>query len=70
MEKIIGGIIIGLGVLVAVAGLSLLLAFPIMWGWNFVVPSIFGLRSIGLLDAFWLLFLSSTFFKSTLQEKS
>jgi len=40
MEKVIGAII-GFALLVAVV--SVIMAFPVMWCWNWVMPDIFGL---------------------------
>lgn len=58
--------VLALGLVIFLSlGFAFLFAFPVMWCWNAVIPSIFGLRAIGVLDAFCLSFLASTFFKST-----
>ena len=49
-----------------VAGISLFLAFPVMWCWNYAVVSTFALPAITWGKAWCLTFLSSMFFKSTL----
>tara|TARA_R110002074_G_scaffold119628_2_gene252879 strand:+ start:55 stop:261 length:207 start_codon:yes stop_codon:yes gene_type:complete len=33
-------------------GLGLLIAFPVMWLWNYVIPDIFGLSTIVFWQAF------------------
>ena len=43
---------------VAVAVLSLLLAFPFMWAWNYVMPNVFGLPTVGWLGSFCLLWVA------------
>ena len=45
--------------------LGLLLAFPIMLLWNWLVPSIFGLTKIGFWQAFGLNLLSGCLIRST-----
>ena len=41
------GVLIGLiGIIVLIGGLGLLLAFPIKWTWNYVMPYLFDLRTI------------------------
>ena len=53
-------------VFVVVYSLILLLfAFPTMWLWNWLMPDVFGLPAVNAKQAFGLLILSSTFFKST-----
>ena len=44
MEKVIARVLISLGALALIAGLSLLLAWPIMWCWNYAVVSIWGFQ--------------------------
>ena len=45
-------------------GLSILLALPVMWLWNWLMPTIFGLPEIGLMQAWGISILSSLLFKS------
>jgi len=44
--------------------LSLILALPVMWLWDWLMPTIFGLPEITLMQAWGLNFLSSLLFKS------
>lgn len=61
----------GGGALIAVILLAvgMIIAFPLSWAWNYVIPELFGLQRIGAMQAFCLYFVSSTLFKST-QTKS
>lgn len=54
------------GIIVAIisAALGLVVAFPVMWLWNAVIPAIFGLPTITWLQALCLYVLCSTLFKS------
>jgi hypothetical protein len=58
-----GGIIVGLVLIVLF--LSLILAFPVKWCWNVVMPYLFELKEIGWGQAWCLSFLASAFFKSS-----
>ena len=49
--------------LVAVIILALLMALPLMWLWNGLMPEIFGLTTIGFEQALGLSVLSSILFK-------
>jgi len=40
MEALVKSLFYGLAVLVLVAGIGLLMAFPIMWCWNYAVVGI------------------------------
>lgn len=46
--KLLGLCLLGLG---AFIGLGLLLSFPVMWLWNWLMPHLFGLPRIGVLEA-------------------
>lgn len=70
MEKILGFLVIGIGLAGFVVLLGLLMGYPTMWAWNHVVPSLFGLREINFWDAFCLNFLAGTFFKSSSSSSS
>lgn len=59
---IIGVIFIGL--------LSALLCIPLAWAWNGTMPYLFGLKEIGLLQAFQLSLLSSFLVKSSLSASN
>ena len=45
-------------------GLSLLFSIPFMILWNWLMPSIFGLPSVGFFEAWGLLVISNMIFKS------
>lgn len=53
------------GTLGLALGVALLLAFPTMWLWNWLITDIFELCSIDVYQAFGLTMLSSMFFKSS-----
>jgi len=55
----------GFGVLCGAAVLGLLLAFPIMWCWNFVMPYLFGWPILTWGKAWCLMFLANMLIKST-----
>ena len=61
--KILGGVI---GIVVMLFLFSLLLAYPVMWTWNYTFPDVFGLPEINVWQALWgsvcirLIFPSST----------
>ena len=63
MSKVFG-ILAGI-LIVALALLAggFILAFPVMWLWNYVMPSIFNLPQIGYWQAFALYYLSCLLFK-------
>ena len=53
------------GVIVLAAGISLLLAYPVSWCWNYAVVAVFGLPKITWGMAWCLSFLAHVFFKSS-----
>jgi hypothetical protein len=65
MNKIVETIVLGLIVLVIVAFFALLLAFPTMVLWNWLMPVIFGLTKITFWQAVGINFLSGILFKSS-----
>jgi hypothetical protein len=50
--------------LAALVLMALVFAFPIMWLWNWLMPVIFGLPTIGIWQAVGLYFLSGLLIKS------
>jgi len=60
MEKLL----IALGAFTFVCIIAILLALPIMWLWNWLMPSIFGLIKIGIFKAFGMNLLCGILFKS------
>jgi hypothetical protein len=63
IATIVGGIALFIG-------LSLLLAAPVMWLWDWLMPAIFNLKEITLFQAWGLNFLCSLLFKSHTTNKS
>jgi hypothetical protein len=61
MSDVIAGI---LALVAMMFGLVLLLAFPTMWTWNFLMPDLFNLPTIDLWQAVAINFLSTILFKS------
>lgn len=63
---------LGISVLFAIvsAALGLIIAFPVMWLWNAVIPSIFGLKTITWIEALCLYTLGSVLFKSPSSSSS
>lgn len=53
------------GILVLVAVFSCLLAFPLMWTWNYVMPYLFGLKTLNWGQAWCLCFVFNSLIKST-----
>lgn len=53
-------VLIGFAFIVAI-----ILAFPVMWLWNWLMPTIFGLMEIGVNQALGLLLLSGFLFRSS-----
>lgn len=64
MNNIITGIVNVVGAIAILAGISLILAFPIKWCWNYSVAEIWNLPLITWGQAWCLVFLGSAFFKS------
>jgi hypothetical protein len=48
---------------------AIIMGFPTMWLWNYVMPYVFGLTPITLYQAIALNFLSSILFKSNVSVK-
>lgn len=51
------------GVAVSIV-IDLLLAFPLMWAWNYALPTLFGLPQVSYWQAFCLLIVSTLLVKS------
>lgn len=59
-------------ILLLIAGallLACITAFPVKWLWNWLIPSIFHLRTINVFEAWGLAFLCSILFKSSSSSK-
>jgi hypothetical protein len=68
-EKFIEGTVRWFFAIVIVAGIGLVLAFPIMWTWNYVMPFLFKLPTITWGMAWCLNFLAGFIWKTILIEK-
>lgn len=57
---------VGVAVVIALvsAALGIFIAFPVMWLWNAVIPSLFGLKAITWIEALCLYALCDLLFKS------
>ncbi len=55
-------------VVIGLLGLSLLLAWPLSLAWNYVMPYLFGLKQIGVLQAWALAFVTGTLIKSSVSK--
>jgi len=53
MEKFLTGLFGLLGVLALVSLFAVIMAFPVMWMWNYTMPPVFGLPEISVWQALW-----------------
>lgn len=65
MDKFIGALVMGIGLVCIAAGLGLLMAFPIKWCWNYAVVPVWDLPCITWGQAWCLSFLSHVLIKSS-----
>jgi hypothetical protein len=70
MDKVLLSILLGLGIIVVVCLISLVMAWPVMWCWNYAVVAIWGLPKITWGMAWCLMFLAQFLIKSTLVSKN
>lgn len=70
MEKFINTLIIVMVYLMTLLFVVLLLSWPFQLLWNWLMPTIFGLTKITILQAAGLLFLSGFIFNSKVQTKN
>lgn len=63
------GLLILIGGFLLIVIFSILLGFPTMWAWNYVMPYLFGLKEITFLHGIALNFLSGSLIKSSLTNK-
>jgi hypothetical protein len=63
-------ILLSFGAVVAIVLLAVLSAIPVWLLWNMVVPEIFGLPAIGLMQALALSLLSSCLFKDIISSSN
>ena len=59
-----------IGLLILGAFLALISALPVMWLWNWLVPSIFNLRQIDIFEAWGLCWLCAALFKTSASASS
>jgi hypothetical protein len=69
MDKIFEGISTILAFILVIIILGLLLGFPIMWMWNYIMPALFGLKCINFYQALVLYGLTSILFKDGMSSK-
>lgn len=65
MEKFLTGLVAFFGVLIIAFLLDLLLAWPFMLLWNWLMPMIFGLTTLTFWQSFGLMLLASFLFKNS-----
>lgn len=65
MEKTLTVVFAVIGTVGIVAGIGLLLAFPIKWCWNYTMPMLFGLQTITWGHAWCLNFLAGCLIKAS-----
>ena len=70
MNDVMTGVLVVLGTIVVVAGLGLLLAFPIKWTWNYAMPHIFDLPTITWGQAWCLHFVAGCLVKTSVSKSS
>jgi hypothetical protein len=70
VDKVPLVLFVAIGAMAVNSGIGLLMAFPVMWCWNYVIVHIWHLPTITWGHAWCLCFLSSTLIKSTLSAKS
>lgn len=68
--KIVISIVAVIGIIIIVAAVGLLIAFPIKWTWNATMPYIFSLPTITWGKAWCINFLAGCLIKSTNSSKS
>lgn len=56
---------VGLTAIVGVIIVSLIIALPFMLAWNYVMPAVFGLKTISWLQSWCLIAISTVLFKNT-----
>ena len=68
MNDTLAKALIGLGTMAVIAVLGLLLAFPLKWTWNYVMPYLFGLPVLTWGKAWCLSFVANMLIKATLNK--
>ena len=57
-----------IGIIAAALIICAMTTYPLMWAWNYVIPSVFGLRAIAPLEAFCLSFIANTLIKPSISK--
>lgn len=70
MDKILVVSFAVIGIIGMAAAISLLIAFPVMWCWNYAVVAVFGLPKITWGMAWCLLFITNAFFKTSVTQNN
>ena len=70
MDKFIEAFATILGGIILIFFIGIIMAFPTMWLWNWLMPDIFNLPEITVLQAWGLSFLSGLLIKSTNVNKN
>ena len=65
MEDIFGVIFLTIFLVIFALAFGLILAFPIMWAWNYVIPAVFHLSAITWGQSFCINFLAGCLIKSS-----
>jgi hypothetical protein len=67
--QIIAGVFIGLGALGVLIGLiflgAFIMAWPLMWAWNYIIPAMFGLAELSYWQSFSMYIVVHILIKST-----
>ena len=59
------GVLLGIVAICILIGFGFLWAFPLMWAWNYVMPSVFGLGMISYWQMWCLYFILTSLWKVT-----
>lgn len=69
-EKLMFGVMLGVLTIVIFAVVSLIAAIPTYFLWNWLMPSIFGIKAVTFFQAWGINFLVSILFKSSSSSKN
>lgn len=65
IEKILGVVV---GGFVLAVGLGFVMALPVMWCWNYLMPEVFGLEKLSWFQSWVMLVLSGLLFKTSVSS--
>lgn len=68
-DDFITGLLLSLGLIALIFVVGLLIMFPTMWLWNWLMPVLFHLPTINIWQAWGLIILSNFLFKSSITTK-